>query len=152
MLQLNLWWVFHVSILFWKLQFPLRAIRFTHYMWRVHLTCVLVGIFAPLLPVVVAIAHSQTEASFSPYLPRSLGFGLATFPPILCYMLDKNVVFYSFILPLTLLMLIGITTLILTIVAVHKVSLPIYHRHSQACSTVGRPIIDKCIIVGGGEF
>ena len=30
MLQLNFWWVFHVTILFWKIQFPLHALRFVH--------------------------------------------------------------------------------------------------------------------------
>ena len=62
--------------------------------------------------------YSATEG-----LPSGLGFGLATFPPILCYTLNKDVVFFSFILPITLLMVMGITLLLLTIWAVHKVGL-----------------------------
>lgn len=122
MLQLNLWWVFHISILFWKICFPIRSIRYTHLMPRVHLVCVVLGLAIPLLPVLTTIIHSQAvDYSAREGLPSGLGFGLATFPPILCYTLNKDVVFFSFILPVTLLMVTGITVLLLTIWAVHKV-------------------------------
>ena len=122
MLQLNLWWVFHVTLLFWKIRFPLRAMKLSHLMPRVHVVCVLLGLTIPLLPVLATIAHSQiTGYSSREGLPSGLCFGLANFPPILCYTLDKDVVFYSFILPVTLLMLVGVTALLLTIWAVHKV-------------------------------
>lgn len=123
MLQLNIWWVFHVTILFWKIRFPLHSLSFSHTMHRLHILSVALGLTIPLLPVMTTIVHSQIVdySSEGDGLPSGWGFGLATFPPILCYTLNKNVVFYSFILPVTLLMLIGITALILTIWTVHKV-------------------------------
>ena len=89
---------------------------------RIHFVLVCLGLTVPLIPVIATISHSFLVGyAESEGLPSGLGFGLATFPPILCYTLNKNVVFYSFILPVTLLMLVGITALLVTIWVVHKV-------------------------------
>ena len=117
-----MWWVFHVAILCWKISFPFHSFHHSHLLPRLHLLLVLLALMVPLLPVLATIAHSQAVGySEKEGLPSGLGFGLATFPPILCYTLNKNVVFYSFILPVTLLMLVGITALLVTIWNVHKV-------------------------------
>jgi hypothetical protein len=122
MLQLNLWWVFHVTILFWKILFPFHSMRYVKKMYQIHIVCVLVGIIFPLLPVLATITHSQiVDYAATEGLPSGLGFGLATFPPVLCYALNKDVVFYSFILPVTLLMFWGITVLLVIIWAIYKV-------------------------------
>ena len=111
-----------MSILFWKVHFPIHSLRFTHKMGRIHAGCVVLGLTIPLLPVLTTIIHnSAVDYSAREGVPSGLGFGLATFPPILCNALNKNVVFFSFILPVTLLMVTGITVLLLTIWAVHKV-------------------------------
>lgn len=116
MLQLNLWWIFHVSVLFWKIQFPIHALRLSQqYSRKIHIVSIALALSLPLLPVIATVTHSLATNSFG------LGFGLATFPPILCYTLNKDVVFYSFILPVTLLMLFGVTLILLTIRAVYKV-------------------------------
>lgn len=122
MLQLNIWWVFHVCVLFWKVRFPFHSLKNAHRMFKIHLTLVVLGIIIPLLPVIATIAHSQTPGFYTRNdFPEGLGFGLAQFPPILCYTLDKDIVFYSFILPVTFLMFVGITVLLITIWIVHKV-------------------------------
>ena len=81
-------------------------------MGRIHAVCVVLGLTIPLLPVLTTIIHSlAVDYSATEGLPSGLGFGLATFLPILCYTLNKDVVFFSFILPITLLMVMGITLL-----------------------------------------
>ena len=123
MLQLNIWWVFHVCVLCWRIKFPFHARRYSKFNTRLHFALVALALVLPLLPVLTTIIHSQaTDYTSMEGVPSGLGFGLANFPPILCYALNKDVVFFSFILPVTLLMLVGVTALLVTIWAVHKVS------------------------------
>ena len=109
MLQLALWWFFHVLALFWKIKFPLHAKRAesAHLIRYVHLTMVALRLILPLVPVVAALATT--------------GFGLIRFPAILCAGRSANATFYALVLPIMLLLQVGITLLVVLFWTIHKV-------------------------------
>ena len=75
---------------------------------------VIVGLVLPALPVVVTFAAAARD---------SRGFGLIRFPPILCSGLQSDATFYSFVLPINILLAIGIPLLIIIFWIIHKVIL-----------------------------
>ncbi len=121
--QINIWWVLHVSSMFMTVVFPYRtrALRISKKLTYIHVACVLVGLFLPAIPIVAAMSHHAVEAKPGAMLQGRLGFGLVSSPPFLCNGIDADVTFYSLILPNIILVQIGITMLILTIWYVHKV-------------------------------
>ena len=114
--QLAMWWFCHEVSLFWKIKFPFHARSFetTHRIKYVHITMVIVGLVLPALPVVVTFAAAARD---------SRGFGLIRFPPILCSGLQSDATFYSFVLPINILLAIGIPLLIIIFWIIHKVIL-----------------------------
>ncbi len=124
--QLNTWWVLHVSSMFLTIVFPYRtrALRISKKLTYIHVACVLVGLFLPVIPVIAAMSHHAVEAKSGAMLAGRLGFGIVAFPPYLCSGIDGDVTFYSLILPNNILTQIGVTMLILTIWYVHKVRKP----------------------------
>ncbi len=121
--QFNIWWVLHISSMFLTIAFPYRtrALRISKKLTYIHIACVLVGLFLPVIPVIAAMSRHAVEAKSGAMLTGRLGFGLVTFPPFLCSGIDADVTFYSLILPNIILVQIGVTMLILTIWYVHKV-------------------------------
>ena len=123
-LQINLWWVFHMATLFWKVHFPLQAksFRSTKRLRVLHAICVVIGLFLPTLPVIATIAEDAVAARGSDQ-PRAgtIGFGFGIFPPILCSGMNVKVTFYSVIFPNVLLVYVGTTALILTVWRIHLV-------------------------------
>ena len=109
LLQLALWWFFHVLTLFWKIKFPLhaKAVESAHQMRYVHLTMVILGLTLPLVPVIASLATT--------------GFGLNRFPAILCGGTNANITFYALLLPVILLLQVGITLLVVLFWTIHKV-------------------------------
>ena len=111
-----MWWFCHEVSLFWKIRFPFHARSFetTHRIKYVHITMVIVGLLLPALPVIVTFAAATRD---------SRGFGLIRFPPILCSGLESDATFYSFVLPINILLAIGIPLLIIIFWIIHKVIL-----------------------------
>lgn len=104
LLQMTLFWFFHVTAMFTKLKWPLRSRRMAlagrcKYF---HASCVLVSSVMPALPVAVVLGTSY-------------GFGTFTFPPLFCFPTNREVTFYSVILPITVLMAIGSSLLLFTL-------------------------------------
>ncbi len=122
-LQFNIWWVLHVSSMFLSIAFPYRtrALRISKKLTYIHVACVLVGLFLPVVPIIAAMSHHAVEAKSGAILQGRLGFGVVHYPPYLCSSIDEDVTFYSLILPNIILVQIGTTMLILTIWYVHKV-------------------------------
>ena len=118
LLQLALWWFFHVSSLFWKINFPLnaKAVESAHRIKYVHITMVLLALVLPFIPVIAAFATT--------------GFVLSQFPSILCLGSNTNASFYSLVLPIQLLLQVGIALLIAIFWKIHKVRLAIYIIHN----------------------
>ncbi len=121
--QFNIWWVLHVSSMFLSVVFPYRtrALRISKKLTYIHVACVLVGLFLPVVPIIAAMSHHAVEAKSGAMPQGRLGFGLRAFPPSLCSVIYGDVTFYSLILPNYILVLIGVVILILTIWQVHKV-------------------------------
>ena len=121
--QLAIFWLCHILTLFWGLKFPFRARAFqqTHRMKYIHIACVLTGLLAPLVPVVATIAQFSHGKSTSEAVRGGLGFGIVRFPPILCAGRDSDTTFYSLILPLSIMLMVGITFVVFIFWIIHKV-------------------------------
>ena len=130
LLQLAVWWVFHTSVLFWKIMFPFHANSFTKRLKYIHAVYVVLGFIIPLTPVIVSMsqfavasnnAANNGTSSSELFLDGGLGFSNSRYPPILCASSSTDVVFYSLILPLSLIQIIGTTFIILMIWKIRKV-------------------------------
>ena len=110
--QLIVWWFCHEVSLFWTIRFPMHARTFetSRRVKYVHITMVVVGLVLPTLPVIVTFTTGDPS-----------GFGMTRFPPILCTGLQKDSTFYSLVLPINILMIIGIPLLIIIFWTIHKV-------------------------------
>ena len=131
-LQTAIWWLFHTTIIFWKIQFPMHARSFekankTKYL---HLICVVVGLVLPLAPVVAAMADFGVNHDSDPllqgknvtFLSGGLGYGQIRFPPVLCAGTNSDAVYYSSILPINVFVIIGLTELIFIFRTIYKVT------------------------------
>lgn len=127
LIQITLWWFFHIAALFWAFRFPLhfRAYQKLNRMRYIHLACVVLGLVLPAIPVVVTIGDYATDEK-DRGTPRGMGFGFTNFPPILCAGVDADASFYSLILPITILTEAGMTLLIFTFWDVRKVGVVRY--------------------------
>ena len=112
LLQLTVWWFCHEVALFWTIRFPIHAKTFvtSHRVKYVHITMVVVGLALPTLPVIVTLTTGDPS-----------GFGMTRFPPILCTGLQNDSTFYSLVLPINILMMVGIPLLIIIFWTIHKV-------------------------------
>ena len=123
-MQINLWWLMHMTALCWKVFLPVqaRSLQSSRRLKLVHILCVLVGLLVPLIPVLAPIiSNAVMEARLDQPIPGSHGFGFALFPPILCSGIHEDVTFYTLILPNVLIILVGTVTMVLTIRKIHKV-------------------------------
>ena len=121
-LQVNFFWVSHMAILYWTILFPLKAnTKETKRRFKIiHIVLVVVGIIGPSIPVIAIIVDDAIRSKTVATLGR-LGFGLATFPPILCVGLNPEIVFHFAILPSVVLMAVGTSCLVLMIWTIHRV-------------------------------
>ena len=109
-LQTVLIWFIHVASVFHMIAFPLPARNLQKSLKYkiIHITTVLVVL---TLPVETVIAIATTG-----------GFIFPSFPPQLCVGLNPDAVFYSFILPITVISQVGTTLLLLLFYNIHMVS------------------------------
>ena len=129
LMQLTIWWVLHTAVFFWKVQFPFHSHQSFYEPQRVkciHITCVTVGLLFPLVPIIASVADSaadwQSDTSTNvSFLKSGLGFGQTRFPAILCTSTDEDVTFYSFVLPINLILAIGCSLLTVVFWTLHKV-------------------------------
>ena len=112
--QLAVWWFCHVVSLFWKIRFPFHARSFeaTHRLKYIHIAMVIVGLVLPTLPVIVTFTAGN---------PSTRGFGLTSFPPVLCTSLQSDPSFYSLVLPINIVLANGVPLLITVFWIIHKV-------------------------------
>ena len=128
--QSTVWWLFHIVFLFWKVVFPLHA-RFSGKVKYIHMTCILLGIVLPLIPITTSIAdfavdlQKQNENSTSQFrnnvfLSRGFGFEVDRFPPILCSSINHDAIFYSYVLTTDIMLGCGCTLLLIVAWSIHK--------------------------------
>ena len=84
-------------VMFWGIQFPFSSRRFKMkgYAKYLHLSLVLLSFVLPVVPLVVGFETG--------------GYSMPRFPPTTCLADNKDATFYSFILPITVIMALGIS-------------------------------------------
>ena len=90
----------------------------------IHIGSVVFGLLFPLVSVITPIindAAMRNRASDGEVFIGTLGFVLASSPPVFCHGIDGNAIFYSSILPNIIIAEIGVTVLILSIWLINKV-------------------------------
>ena len=132
LLQLSLWWFFHTTAIFWKVNFPFhaRSFQLSHKVKFVHLAIVLVSLVVPLVPIITVMADFAVnlesdvirQARNITFTSGGLGFRIIRFPPILCSGSDSDAVFYSTVLPINILLVLGSTELVFIFYGLLKVS------------------------------
>ena len=108
--QLEIWWLFQVGVLFWRLQFPFHA-RY----WEqrgalkyIHIVMLFLGVLLPCIPPVIALAVG--------------GFTVVDYWPFLCSPRGRNARFYAHLLPFSIGLATGLTLLLIltwNIIKVH---------------------------------
>ncbi len=115
-----------VVVLFWKIKLPFHSRHFeaTKKMKCVHIGCVIVGILFPFIPVISIMSSYavHVKSSGGSFTSGGLGFTIPRFPPVPCHGRDNDVVFYSFMLPLFVVLFLTITLTFLILWTVIKVS------------------------------
>ena len=144
--QTWIWWFFHISSFFWKVVFPFhsRSFEVSGRIKHIHISCAVIGIVLPFIPIITSMSkfaadvHGQANNESSPgelFLSGGLGFASPRFPAILCVGSNRNVVFYSLVLPIDLILAIGCTLLLIIFWSVHKVSTNSYQESSHSINT-----------------
>ena len=129
--QMTLWWLFHVTSLFWKVVFPFHAQSFSN-IKLIHITSIILGILLPVVPIITIMTkfavnlqkqseNSPSQLKNSLFLSGGLGFGATGFPTILCNGMDPNAVFYSFSMIIDIIVAFGCTLLLIIFWSIHKV-------------------------------
>ena len=130
--QLALWWIFHITIIFWKVVFPLHARSFGKVKVKyIHMTTIIIGILLPLVPIITSMAtfavdiqkqneNSTSELRNSLFVSGGLGFGPTGYPHILCSTSEPDVIFYSFAFIVNIIMACGCTMFLIIARSIHK--------------------------------
>ena len=107
-LQMSLWTVFHVIALFWGLRFPFhyRKVKLDGYIKYIHIVSVVVAVLAPLIPALP---------------PLKDGFIATGTPPLLCSVRNADYTYYLLILPISILLAVSTSFLVLIFWTVLKV-------------------------------
>ena len=90
--QQTILWFLHILVLFWGVRFPFSSIQHKERgHWKYfHMGAVLTAIVLPVVPVAVGFG---TE-----------GYTTPRFPPTVCLMAKSDAAFYSFIVPIVVIM------------------------------------------------
>ena len=125
--QLAIFWLCHILTIFWQLKFPFasRSFKNLHRMKYIHVPCVVIGLFLPVIPVAATMIQFSLGKNSTDAVEEGLGFGMVRFPPILCAGREKNTTFHSLILPLCLILMVGISFLVYIFWIIHKASVQV---------------------------
>ena len=122
-----IWWFMLTISLFWKLWFPFNARRreSKHQIKYIHISCILIGILVPFIPIIALMSNYSIQLKSNPsnttFVSGGLGFASVRSPPVPCNGNSKEVIFYTNILPADIMLAVGITLIILIFWLVHKV-------------------------------
>eukprot|EP00731_Ephydatia_muelleri_P026481 Em0018g581a len=125
LLQLAIWWICHVAALFWKVKFPFHAKAFSNVKF-VHIMVVVAALLLPVAPVISAFVTG--------------GFTIGSFPPLLCVTKNGNAIYFTLILPISLIVAIGTTLLIIILATILKRSNFMEQHGNQTMRTAERKI------------
>lgn len=118
-MQLLLWWLWHTLAVFWAVTWPFHAKKFnisrnTKYL---HIGFVVASLLLPVGPVLIILFVTRT-----PTLEMA-GYTVTRSPPFVCAGHDITVNFWAFIFPISVLLAIGVTMLVLIMRIVIRVTL-----------------------------
>ena len=110
----TLFWLLYICHLALKVFYPLKSYKLvnSNYNRAVYIAEVLIAIFIATAPSVVSIGLSN--------------YGIVTFPPIQCGCTNRVYLFYTMVLPITLVVCIYGTLMLLTLYKIHVVSFMLY--------------------------
>ena len=95
-----------MAALFWKVKFPFHAKTFDNVKY-VHILVVVLALLLPAVPVIGGFATG--------------GFTMSSFPPLLCVANSGDIAYYTLALPISLIVAVGTTLLIIILVTMIKV-------------------------------
>ena len=123
LLQLTVFWFCNVSVLFWKIRFPFHSWSFqiANRVKYIHITVIALCILVPFIPIIATMSQHAYGKSAAQAATEGLGFGIARFPLIFCLGRDPDTTFYSLILPILVVLMVGMTMLITLFWIIHKV-------------------------------
>ena len=122
-MQLLLWWLWHTLAVFWAVAWPFHAKKFnisrnTKY---IHIGFVLASLLLPVAPVLIILFISTRPTL------QLAGYTVTRSPPIVCAGHDITVNFWAFIFPISLLLAIGVTMLVLIMrIVIRVISIVVY--------------------------
>ena len=87
----------------------------------IHIVCIAIAILVPFIPVAATMSQFAHGKSFAEAVNGGFGFGITRFPPLMCTGRHGNTIFYSLILPIIVLVIIGIALLAAVFWIIHKV-------------------------------
>ena len=133
LLQTSIWWLFHTTALLWKICFPFHARSFEKSRSKIryiHTASIIAGLVLPLTPVIATMADHGLSFQSDPllqhnnatFLSSGLGYNMIRFPPVLCAGVNSDVVYYTTIFPINVIVIIGLTELIFLFWIIHNVS------------------------------
>ena len=93
-----------------------------HRVKYIHITAVVVGILVPFVPIIATMSQYGQSRSAAEAAKGGLGFGITRFPPLLCTGRHGDTTFYSLILPILIILMVGITILMIIFWIIHRVS------------------------------
>ena len=140
-LQSAVWWLIHTTALLWKIRYPFHARSFqvSHKTRFICIACIMSGLLIPLVPILTTMVDFSIDLQTNTVLQKmnvsflsgGLGFSMYRFPPILCAGKNANVVYYSAILPINIIVIVGLTELIILLWTIHKVN----YFHVASCAS-----------------
>ena len=120
-----IWWFMIVVAIFWKIQFPFsaRKCQTNRRIKYIHIACVLIGTLLPLVPIIIQIVKFAKDVNFDNtlFLDGGLGFTITRLPPLSCFSIDSDVLFYTTLIPAVILLAIGSAFILLLYWLIHKV-------------------------------
>ena len=122
-IQLLLWWLWHTIAVFWAVNWPFYAKKF-NVSWKnryLHIAFILASLLLPIAPILIVVYESTNPG-------QKGGFTITRSPPILCTGHDIHTNFWAMLFPMSLLLAIGVTLLVLTLRIVIKVI-----NHTDVC-------------------
>ena len=133
-----LWWLFHITAIFWGLQFPFHAEKFknTGKNNYLHLTAILIGL---ILPGIVVAVHFITG-----------GFDFGRIPAIYCNAMSRESNIYATIIPVAIMLTAGVTMLILIFTVIYKVRakcVVLSLQYNDKCVVLSLQYNDKCVVL-----
>ena len=131
-----LWWFFHVVALFCKVLFPVRARQWEKQKKNkyFHLAALIIGqlhvvmhyhsfLFIHMVPIGILLPLPAVVATLA-----TEGYAIDRFPPLLCSARNSDTWYYTTTLVLNLVLMVGVCILTITFWKVHEVC-KTCHRH-----------------------